>query len=122
MANYNGNDPVSGLGILALYHIDGPVHAPTFTESPLIYVDDPYFVAWEDFPPGNGNFAQQLGRTNRIHLSDSRMQNLVFRRGTLWATHHIFVQTNAPTAAIVQWYEITPGGFINQLGQLGDVG
>jgi uncharacterized repeat protein (TIGR01451 family) len=76
--------------------------------------------SWVGFPPGNTNFAPQLGSPSRIFIGDARIQNVVYRNGLLWTAHHVFLPTNGPTRSAVQWWCATPGGTVFQHGRVDD--
>ena len=76
-------------------------------------------------PPG----FRQLGSTRKIAGNDSRIQDVVYRNGSLWTTHHVFLPAGVPTRSSVQWWQITPtpagpavptGGTVNQFGRVDD--
>ncbi len=76
--------------------------------------------AWDYVPPSN-NFAPQLGSATGIMTNDARIQNVVYRNGSLWTTHTIFLPTGAPTRSSVQWWEINPSnGSVIQRGRIDD--
>lgn len=115
---------LGGLGRLRLFTISGPVDDPVFND-----FDPGYFVGagqafgnptWVSVPPGNDNFAPQVGTTNKIYVGDARIQNVVFRNGALWATHHVYLPTNNPNRVSVQWWSMTPGGSVLQHGRMDD--
>jgi hypothetical protein len=62
---------------------------------------------WTSKPPGEGNFAPQLGLAQKLHLQASSMMNVVFRDGSIWCTHHIFLPNGAPERSAVQWFQFT---------------
>jgi hypothetical protein len=66
-------------------------------------------------------FAPQLGSPNRIDTGDSRMQNLVYRNGALWAAHTVFLPATAPTRTAVQWWQLRTGGAVLQSGRIDDL-
>jgi len=67
--------------------------------------------AWAIVPP-IVNFAPQPGR----------IQNVVYRNGSLWTTHTVFLPAAAPTRSAVQWWQITPTGSVLQRGRVDDAG
>ncbi len=113
-----------GLGRLRLLSLSGPVNDPVFNEyNQVLYVAagaNFNFPGWASEAPGDGNLAPQLGTTNRIFISDSRIQNVVYRNGALWTAHHVFLPTNAPTRVAVQWWSFTTGGTVLQHGRMDD--
>jgi uncharacterized repeat protein (TIGR01451 family) len=125
VANWDGSLG-GGPGRLRLFSVSGPVQAPVFED---YAAQGGLFVSagmawgnpsWIGTPPGNTNFAPQLGSTSKIFIGDARIQNVVFRHGLLWCTHHIFLPTNAPTRSAVQWWSVTPGGTVLQHGRMDD--
>jgi len=119
VANWNGNS--RGFGFLRIFSISGPVGAEVFTDydpSGLFVSGDPGSPPWESFSPTGENFAPQQGTTNKIFIGDSRMQNVIYRNGTLWCAHHIFLPTNTPTRCSVQWWAFTTGGTLLQRGRV----
>ena len=99
----------SDAGQVRLGMISGPVGAPTFSTA---------ITGWMVFS-GSGwsqqsnasrtDFAPQLGSAQKIQTNDARMQNVVYRNGSLWATHTIFLPAGgAPTRSSVQWWQIAP--------------
>lgn len=66
------------------------------------------------------NFAPQFGSSNRIDTGDTRMLNVVYRNGSLWCTHNVFLPATAPTRSAVQWWQFQPDGIVQQLGRIDD--
>jgi uncharacterized repeat protein (TIGR01451 family) len=125
VANWDGSLG-GGPGRLRLFSVSGPVNAPVFED---YAAQGGLFVSagaawgnpsWVGSPPGNTNFAPQLGSSTRIFIGDSRIQNVIYRNGLLWCAHHIFLPTNAPTRCAVQWWCATPGGTVFQHGRMDD--
>src|SRR5688572_28083871 len=100
-------------GYLRVFNVGGP-----FGNERLITTNaagDPIYIrlagsGWDSFAPGDEDFLPQLGATNKIYAWDSRIQNVVYREGLLWATHTVFYPSVAPNRAAVQWWSFTPGG------------
>ena len=59
------------------------------------------FLFREGFAPQSGTFAL-------IENNDARLQNVVYRNGSLWATHTIFLPAGNPNHSAVQWWQIVP--------------
>lgn len=93
-----------GSGFLRIYTITGSVGSETLTVGSFVSTPN----TWASFPPGDGDFAPQLGTSAKIQLNDSRMQNVVYRNGSLWAVHHVFLPASSPNRSAVQWWEINP--------------
>ncbi len=56
---------------------------------------------------GTGDFAPQNG-ANKIDAGDDRIINAVYRNGSLWASHTVFLPASSPTRSAVQWWQISP--------------
>jgi uncharacterized delta-60 repeat protein len=67
-----------------------------------------------------GGFAPQLGEIFQIANNDSRIQNVVYRNGTLWCTHHVFLPASLPTHTAVQWWQLATNGTSLQFGRIED--
>lgn len=116
MANFNGN--FDGFGYLRTYTISG-----VFPTLELIRSDVfPFADAWADFIPNFRDILPQLGSTRKIYGGDARLANVVYREGTLYAAHTIFLPPNNPGQAAVQWWEVTPGGSTRQTGRIESAG
>jgi hypothetical protein len=59
-----------------------------------------------------------LGNDNAIDTSDTRVLNVVYRNGSVWATHHVV----GPSGNVeVAWYRINPGtGTVASQGRISD--
>jgi outer membrane protein assembly factor BamB len=106
----------SGAGALRLYKISGAVGAPTITPLlPLVFGP-----AWADSEPtGPGaDFAPQPASCGgmKIQTNDSRIQNVIWRNGRLWAAHTVFLPSGSPTRAAVQWWQIQTNSTVLQRG------
>lgn len=115
LQNYNGN-PGDGNGYLGLYTITGPVGSEVFTAGPLISTPNP----WGLVPPSGADFAPQLDTTVKIQNNDARMQNVVYRNETLWATHTVFLPAGAVSRSAVQWWQLAPNGTVLQRARIDD--
>jgi outer membrane protein assembly factor BamB len=115
LQNWNG-----GAGALRLYQITGAVGSETL--SPVGFPQSAA-TPWDSVPgpPGNQDFAPQLGTSARIQNNDARIQNVVYRNGRLWTTHTVFLPSGGTaTRAAVQWWQITPTAAVLQRGRLDD--
>jgi subtilisin-like proprotein convertase family protein len=105
---------------LRLSSLTGTPASPAYTPS-NIYPTAPEAGAWKSYPPGRSDFAPQLGSTRMIQTNDSRIQNVVYRNGSLWFAHTIFLPgSGTPTYSAVQWWELDPSGAIKQRGRVED--
>ncbi len=106
-------------GILRLYAITGPVDAPTLQTVAFPSCPEP----WASLPPViNKGFAPQKDTPLRIMNGDSRIQNVVYRNGSLWTAQTIFVPADAPTHSAIQWWQIDTDGTPQQRGRIEDPG
>ena len=95
---FNGN-------ALELSEITGNVGAEKFSPlTALIPVTD----YWADTGNGDADFAPQRGTQSRLDTGDSRLQNCVYRAGSLWCAHTIFLPAGAPTRSAAQWWQVKP--------------
>jgi hypothetical protein len=72
---------------------------------------------------GDVNFAAQLGSGDRIDLDDDRIENAVYRAGSVWAAHTVFLPgSGAVSRSAVDWWQIgvgaNPGA--SQFGRIED--
>jgi hypothetical protein len=113
----------SGAGMLRLYRITGT----TLANVDLVPIAFPAQGSWTD-NPGDVDFAPQragppgcVAACNpncKIRTNDSRIQNVVYRNGMLWATHTVVL--SAPARASVQWWQLQTDGTITQRGLVDD--
>ncbi|MGF1449957.1 MAG: hypothetical protein ACFB20_11130 [Opitutales bacterium] len=105
-------------GTLRLGQLTGPINNPTF--SWVSFVSE-IGVDWAfNTPTSREGMVPQLGTTQRVSANDARMRELVYRNGTLWAAHHIFLPTNNPSRVAIQWWQISTTGGTLQRGLIDD--
>jgi hypothetical protein len=71
-----------------------------------------------------GNFAPQRDASTLIDTGDARMESAVYRNGSLWFAHTVFLPSGgSPTRSAVQWGEVdisattlTQSGFVDDPG------
>ncbi|HEX8650066.1 MAG TPA: carboxypeptidase regulatory-like domain-containing protein [Pyrinomonadaceae bacterium] len=104
-----------GRGYLRISTITGAVGSESLNTG----VAFPSSTSWGTYI--DGDFAPQLGSTDKIQNNDSRMQNTVYRNGSLWCAQTVFLPVIRPhTRAGVQWWELTPAGTVKQVGRIED--
>ncbi len=108
VSNWNGND--SGNGVLRLYSITGPIGSEVLTPVAFAATPNP----WADYGPDCPQKGDPRG------ISCFGYTEVVFRNGTIWATHAIFLPAVMPTRAGIQWWQLAPDGEIIQRGRLED--
>ncbi len=111
-------DNPTNSSLLALYTITGSAGSATLARS----TNFPSAPAWASAGPNNGNIAPQLGQPDvpAINTVDSRLSQVVYRNGSLWCAHTIFLPANNPTRCAVQWWQIGTNGNVLQNGRLDD--
>ncbi|RLD54672.1 MAG: hypothetical protein DRJ05_14215, partial [Bacteroidetes bacterium] len=112
--NAGGNS--GGNGSLNLWKVTGELGNEEVLDLGLITTPNP----WENWIGNNGNFAPQMDTEENINSGDGRIQNLVYRNGTLWCAHHIFLPINNPTHSAIQWWQLATDGTVIQRGRIED--
>jgi PKD repeat protein len=113
--NAGGNN--NGSGYLKLWRVSGPTEIPVVEDLGLIEIPEP----WSNGAYSNaGNFLPQLGSEEKINSVDARLENLVYRHGKLWTTHHVFLPAGNPSRTAVQWFELNTAGEVQQWGRIDD--
>ncbi|HUQ34104.1 MAG TPA: DUF4214 domain-containing protein [Pyrinomonadaceae bacterium] len=124
LQNWNGNS--GGSGYLGLYSITGAVgsevlNVPNTTSPTLVGTPNPWAGRAPDTAETADDFAPQLSSTLKVQNNDSRIQNLVYRNGSLWSAQTVFLPAGStPTRAAIQWWELSPTGTIRQRGRIDD--
>lgn len=116
--NFIGNS--GGVGSLEIETITGPVGSETYTYD--VALGKPFTSStWEDSPPFGADFAPQNATGTKIQNGDSRILKLVYRNGSLWATHTVFLPAGEPlTRSAVQWWQFQTDGTVQQFGRIDD--
>lgn len=100
----NGN--FNGSGFLRISTITGGVGSETYTAA-ASYPFTPN--TWGHTPPSGDSAPQLNGDANHlIDAGDDRMSNVVYRNGSLWTTHAVFLPASSPTRSAVQWWQLSP--------------
>ncbi len=110
---WNGN--FNNQGYLRMSSMTGNVGSETL--NPGIFFPT-VNSTWNEFD--SGDYAPQSGSTNKISNGDWRMHNVVYRNGSLWCTHNVFLPTDNSTHTSVQWWQIDLSGNTQQLGRIDD--
>jgi hypothetical protein len=108
VSNWNGN--ADGNGVLRLYTITGPIGSEVLTPVAFVATPNP----WSNF----GGDCPQKGDPRGI--SCFGFTEVVFRNGTIWAAHAIFLPADVPTRSAIQWWQLAPDGGVVQRGRLED--
>jgi hypothetical protein len=76
---------------------------------------------WDFGPPGGTDFAPQLGSAQKIQNGDGRVLNMVYRGGSLWVAHNVFLPAGGTaTRTAAQWWQFTPAFVLQQAGRVDD--
>ena len=79
--------------------------------------------AWFNADPFIPGLLPQAG-TNAffagIDGGDARIRDLIYRNGTLWCAHTVFLPAGFPTYSAAQWWQFTPNGELLQFGRVED--
>src|SRR2546427_2684297 len=129
--NWNGRVDVFGdgtlfSGYLRLFSLSGGIGSERLNVTNSF--GEPIFVevpgsTWAETATNDLDILPQLDSTNKIYAGDSRIQNVHFRDGLLYAAQTVFLPSTAPTRAAVQWWAITAGsGDIRHFGRVQDTG
>ncbi len=103
--NAGGNS--GGFGYVGLRTVTGPPENPEITPTQLLGVPEPWSNSSGVYA---GNFAPQLDSEEKINTVDARMENMVYRNGKLWATHHVYLPAGQnPQRSAVQWWNLSTG-------------
>ena len=109
------NSNSGGFGYLNLYKITGAIGSETLSSGIQIGTPNPWSSSASD-----ENFAPQSGSTSKIQVNDDRMGNTVYRNGSIWGVHTVFLPAGAPARSAVQWWQVSTSGAIFQRGRIDD--
>jgi MYXO-CTERM domain-containing protein len=96
------------MGTLRLFSVTGAVGSEALNQLPDVVVSG--LSAWADSPPANSNcnFVPQAGTNAKVCAGDSRITEVSYRNGKLWAANSAFLPANAPTHTAANVFEIDP--------------
>jgi len=121
VSTWNGN--VSGSGRLRIFTLTGSAASPTFTATMLFpSVSQTWsFGVFNTMTGDPLDFAPQSGATQLIQNNDAGMQDVVFRNGSLWCAHTVFLPATTPTHTAAQWWQVDPAtANVQQFGRVED--
>jgi|GEM_PF-2498654 len=100
-------------GKVRVFRIFGsPSNAPQFD---LIGVQISGNNAWSSTGPGG----PQLGTSTGIAIPNHQMASTVYRNGSIWFAHNVFLPSSGANRAVVQWGQVVASS--NTLAQLGRI-
>lgn len=110
---------VDGNGFYAVYRLTGSVAAGNVALDREGFVQTSG-VTWDSFSP-SGDFAPQRGTPRRIDTGDDRVLSAVFRNGSLWFSHTVYLPAGGPNRTAAQWLEVDTASWqVRQLGRIDD--
>jgi subtilisin-like proprotein convertase family protein len=96
----------------------------TGTASAPAYSTTHYFPSssdiWGVSSFGRADLLPQLSSDKLIQANDSRLQNVVYRNGSLWCAQTIFLTRQTLDRTAIQWWELSPSGAVLQRGRIED--
>jgi len=112
---FNGN--MNGAGMMRLWAINSVAGSPALSSLPTMPATSP----WDE--KGTANFAPQSGSATGIDTGDARIGNVIYRNGTLWTVHPIYLPCCAssnpphpPNRSAIQWWQFDTSGNTLQHG------
>ncbi|HZR29071.1 MAG TPA: hypothetical protein VFA71_09835, partial [Terriglobales bacterium] len=112
---FNGN--MNGVGMMRLWAINGPAGAPALSTVAFPAT----LLNWDEH--GTANFAPQSGSATGIDTGDARIGNVIYRNGSLWTAHPVYLPCCAasnpphpPNRSAIQWWQINTNGDVVQRG------
>jgi len=113
-----------GVNRLQISTITGPVGSEVLELAAAYTPSVDWWWALDFFFLIGGSGPQLGGGFFGIDLGDSRIQNVVYRNGSLWCTHNIYLPNEffftVPFHSAVQWWQLEPDGDILQTGRIED--
>lgn len=107
---YNSNS--GGNAFLEVYTLTGAT--PTLASAGTCSTNLPY--NWD-----GTTGAPQTGSANKIATNDSRIQSVVYRGGSLYIAHNIYMPLTSPTRNSVQWWKVNASTrAVQQAGRVDD--
>jgi len=111
VADDNGND--GGNGYIYIGTVTGTADAPVYQLANTLGINSTWAESEVD--------ATQNGGTGTITTDDTRVGNAVYRNGSLWFAHTVYLPADAPTYSGVDWWQIDPSKpDVLQYGRLSD--
>jgi PKD repeat protein len=115
IASADGNSE-DGYGYIKKFKLTGDVDNPELIYEGAIGVPDTWGNSGGDY----SNFLPQAGSEALINSVDSRIVNVIYRNGKLWAVHHIYLPADNPQRTAVQWWVLDTTSAILERGRIDD--
>ncbi len=96
------NGDQGGKGYVEVGTVSGAAGSPSYSDGINLGVTS----TWSD----DGSIgATQLGTSQNIESGlDTKIENSVFKNGSLWLTHTVYLPVASPTHCAVDWYQVNP--------------
>lgn len=112
------NASSGGKGFIRLQAITGDIGSEQLSE-----VGRPSTTqTWAYNTSTSGDYLPQSGTTNKINGGDTRMQCVVYRNGSIWATQNAYAGSGASLRGFVQWWQVNTSAVTQQFGRIEDAG
>jgi hypothetical protein len=110
------NNDSSGTAYLALHSISGAVGAEVLTKK----IGYPSTTAtWTGYVASD--LGPQSGTNQHIDLGDDRILDAVYRNGSIWAAHTVYLPAGgSPNRTAAQWWQFSTSGAVTQRGRIED--
>lgn len=113
--NYHGN--LNGAGYLALYAISGEIGNESLTRIAFPGIAS----TWAASAADHRDLAPQAGSNRRLQNNDARIQNGLYRNGSIWCAQTIFLPVDGQhQISGVQWWQLGTDGSVVQQGRIID--
>ena len=124
--NWNGHftpDDVEFFGYLRVFSLSGGIGSErlnvtnSFGEEIFVEIGR----TWAENATNDMDILPQLGSASKVYAGDSRIQNVHFRDGLLYAAQTVFLPSIEATRSAVQWWCITANsGEVRHFGRVDD--
>jgi hypothetical protein len=98
----DANGDAGTRGFVEIGSVSGSVGSPSYSDGPNLGVPSP----WSD----DGSIgATQKGTSQNIESGlDTKIMNSVYKNGSLWFTHTVYLPAASPTHCAVDWWQVAP--------------
>ena len=112
--NWNGNS--GGNGYIRNYTITGSIGSEVLNAGSFSSSSD----TWSSSQPGGSDSGPQQGTTDKVDVGDARMHDVVYRNGSIWCVHCVYLPASSATRSAVQWWELSTTGAVLQTSRIDD--
>ena len=109
------SNDANGNGHLLVYRLEKQSGVETLVQPAVSAAN----TGWAFAPASNS--APQKDTSVGIMNNDARIQSVAYRNGSLWCAHTIFLPAASPNRSAIQWWELSPGSVVQQVGRIDDL-